>query len=123
MVLAALRSPQIVNIEEVLLFNAVKDLKTSSQQVFQLVELINSADVKKFNGELKNYQKLLDEHRIEAAALTQKKQFLTICNIDLEKQRKFSFKEFASMLDLKAEEVEEWTINAVTNDIIDAQID
>lgn len=27
------------------------------------------------------------------------------------------------MLDLKADEVEEWIINAVANDIIDAQID
>lgn len=123
LVLSALRSPQTVNIEEVLLFNAVKELKTNSQQIFKLVELINSADVKKFNSELKTFQKLLDEHKIEAAALTQKKQFLTICSIDLEKQRKFSFKEFADMLDLKADEVEEWTITAVTNDIIDAQID
>ena len=55
--------------------------------------------------------------------MVEKKQFLTICNQDLEAKRTFTFKELADMLNLKVDEVEEWTINAVANDIIDAQID
>lgn len=53
----------------------------------------------------------------------EKKQFLTLCNQDLEKKRTFTFKEFADLLAIEQQDIEEWTINAVANDIIDAQID
>jgi PCI domain len=46
-----------------------------------------------------------------------------VCSLDLEKKRIFTFKEFSQMLDLTPEDVEEWTINAIANGIVEAQLD
>jgi hypothetical protein len=62
----------------------VNELKTSSQEIFKLVDMIISADMKKFNSELKSFNLLLEEHQISAETLVEKKQFLTICSLDLE---------------------------------------
>lgn len=55
--------------------------------------------------------------------MLEKKQFLTLCTLDLDAKSQFTFKEFSDLLSLKSDEVEEWVINAVTSDIIDAKID
>ena len=55
--------------------------------------------------------------------MLEKKQYLTICNIDLEVKNTFTFSEFSALMGLKPDDIEEWTINAIAGDIIDAKID
>jgi hypothetical protein len=52
MIVSALRSSNTLRLEEVLLFDAVKDLKDSSKQIFELLELTISADMKTFTSDL-----------------------------------------------------------------------
>lgn len=56
---------------------------------------------------------------------TEKKQFIQICSLDQDSStgRLLKFTELADLLDIKADDVEEWAINAINNDIIDARID
>ena len=83
-----------------------------------------SADIKKFNKDLNTHTKLLNEHKIEQEQLKEKKRCLVICSTDLKNESKpLSYKELADMLEIKTDYVEEWTINAIKNDIIDARID
>lgn len=123
MIFSALKSANTLRLEEVLLFDAIKDLKNSSKQIYQLLELTISADMKKFSAELKQYKQLLQQYNVDEAEMLAKKQFLTVCSLDLAAKDTYTFAEFASLLSLSAADVEEWTINAVTSDIVDAKID
>jgi len=123
MIFTALKSSHTVRIEEILLFDAIKDLKTSSKEIFQLLELTTQADIKKFNADISKFKALLDSHKLTAQEMLEKKQYLTICNIDLESKSTFTYSEFSELLGLKADEIEEWTINAIASDILDAKMD
>jgi translation initiation factor 3 subunit M len=56
---------------------------------------------------------------------TQKKQYIEICSLkqDSSTGRLLKFSELASLLNIKVDDVEEWAITAINNDIIDARID
>jgi len=59
---------------------------------------------------------------------TQKKQFIQICSLDQENTdsltgKLMKFVELASLLNIDEDDVEEWAIEAINNDIIDARID
>ena len=123
MIFSALGSSNTLRLEEVLLFDAIKELKTSSKEVFELLELVIQADMKKFSNDLKKYKQLLEKNNIEESEMLEKKQYLTLCSLDLAAKNTFTFQEFASMLNLNQDEVDEWVINAVTGDIIDAKLD
>ena len=57
--------------------------------------------------------------------IIEKKRFIVICSLDIESStgRVLSFSDLSSMLDLPANDVEEWAISAINNDIIDGRID
>ena len=123
MIVAALKSADTLRLEEVLVFEAIKDLKTSSNMYYDLLELTIQADMSKYSAELKKHKKLCEEHKIDELHMMEKKQYRTLCKLDLSAKDTFSFKEFASLLSLQADGMDEWVINAVTNGIIDAKID
>lgn len=52
--------------------------------------------------------------------LIEKKRFIQICSQDIEE---LSFADLAKMLNMKVDEVEEWAIMAINNDILDGRID
>jgi len=124
-VLCALKSPGVINLEEILLLDAVQDLKESSKEIFNLVDLVVSSDMAKFKKELDSYNKLMEQHKVSKQMVQEKKRFVQICSINIESStgNKMTFKEVAKMLDLKEDDVEEWAITAINNDIIDARID
>ena len=124
-VIAALKSPETINFEEIMLLDAVKDLKTSSQKIFNLVDAVTSADMKSFGKQLDSYKALLDQHKITKDMLLEKKRFISICSLDFESStgKAMTFKEVGALLDLAEDDIEEWAITAINNDIIDARID
>ena len=62
--MTALKSPEVINIEEIMLLDAVQELKSSSKDVFNLVDLVVSADMAKFKKEINNYNKLMEAHKV-----------------------------------------------------------
>ena len=90
-----------------------------------MVDLVVSADMAKFNKDLNNHKKLLESHKVSQQMIIEKKRFIQICSINIEGStgKNLTFKEIATMLDLKVDDVEEWAITAINKDIIDARID
>ena len=78
-----------------------------------------------FKKDLDKYSKLMETRRVSKEMITEKKRFIQICSVQIESStgKTLSFKEIASMLDLKEDDVEEWAISAINNDIFDDRID
>lgn len=51
-----------------------------------------------------------------------KKSYVVICNLDAD-DKNIKFADLASMLNIAVDEVEEWAIEAIARNIIDAKID
>jgi len=60
----AIRAPEIINFEEILLIDAVKDLQKSAKALYSLVELYIQKDIKVFKKEIEKMKKLLKEKDI-----------------------------------------------------------
>ena len=120
LVMAAIKAPEVVNIEEILTLDAVKELKNSSKEVFSLVDLIVKSDIANFQKQLAQYKSLMEKNKMTADMLVEKKRFIEICSQDIEV---LSFADLAKMLNLKEDEVEEWAIMAINHDILDGRID
>jgi len=64
LILTALKSPQVINLEEIMLLDAVKELKESSKELFNLVDIVVSSDMTNFKKELEKFSKLLEAHKV-----------------------------------------------------------
>ena len=60
----AVKGPEVINLEEVMLLDAVKELKKSAKPLFEFVELFMKADVAAFKKGAQKMKKLMDEHKI-----------------------------------------------------------
>ena len=122
LVFNAIKSPEIVNFEEVIALEAIQDLKKTSKQIFDFVDLFLKKEIAQFKKDLSSFNKLMDDHVVTTEMAIQKKQYIQICSLDLSEQQIYSFKDMATLLDIPVDEVEEWFIDAVTNNIVDARI-
>lgn len=122
LVINAIKSPEIVNFEEVIALEAIQDLKKTSKLIFDFVDLFLLKEMAQFKTDIKSFQKLMDDHVVTMEMAIQKKQYIQICSLDLAQKQIYTFKECASLLDIPLEDVEEWFIDAVTNNIIDARM-
>ena len=78
------------------------------------------ADVASFKKSIAKAKKLMDSHGISAEEATLKKQYIDVCSIKGEVMKN---KDLAKLLDIKEDDIEEWVIEAMANDVIDAKID
>lgn len=99
---------------------AVQDLKKSSKELFDFVDLFLKADVAAFKKDVSKMKKVMDAQKIQLEQAILKKQYIDVCSIQ---SNKMSFKDLAKLLDIKEDDIEEWVIEAMSNDIIDAKID
>lgn len=116
----------MINFEEVLLLDVVTDLKKSAKQLFEFLDLFMKADVAAFKKSALKMKKLMDEHKINMDQAVIKKQYVDICTLAKKSntsEMQMSFKDLQKLLDVKYDEVDEWVIEAMSNGIIDAQID
>jgi len=125
LVLAALKSPEVINLEELMTLDAVKDLKNSSKEIFAIVDAVVSSDMKAFSKELDKYKKYLDSHKVSKQMMEEKKRFVLVCTLNIESStgKVLKFKELADLIGLGIDDVEEWAINAINHNIIDGRID
>ena len=77
----------------------------------------NLADLQK---KIKDYENLLKEVNSDLQALIKKKQYMEICNLS---QSQLTFAELAKLLNIKEDDVEEWVLEAISEDLVVAQID
>jgi hypothetical protein len=100
--------------------DAVKELKNSSKEIFNFVDLIVSSEMSAFSKDVAKYKQLMDKNKMNQQMLIEKKRFIQICSQDIEQ---LSFAELASMLNMPESEVEEWAIMAINHGILDGRID
>ena len=109
-----------------MVLDVVSDLKNSAKSLFEFIDLFTKADVATFKKSAAKMKKLMDEHKINMDQAVLKKQYVDVCtlaNKNNTAEMKMSFKDLQKLLDIKADDVDEWVIEAMSNGIIDAQID
>ena len=116
----AVKGPEVINFEEVMMVASVQDLKKSSKELFEFVDLFLKNDVAAFKKNISSMKKLMEAQSISVEQATLKKQYIDVCSIQSET---ISFKNLAKLLDIKEDDIEEWVIEAMSNDVIDAKID
>ena len=99
---------------------AVQDLKKSSKDLFDFVDLFLKADVAAFKKSVASAKKVMETQKIDMEQAILKKQYIDICSM---KSSVVSFKDLSKLLDIKEDDIEEWVIEAMSNQIIDAKID
>ena len=62
--MAAIKAPEVVNIEEIMALDAVKDLKNTSKDIFNFVEHIVSSDISQFEKSLSSYKALMEKNKM-----------------------------------------------------------
>lgn len=86
------------------------------------MSLFTSTDSKQFETKVKNFQKLMSEEKLEMEDVIRKKQYVQICSLKLENSN-HKYDELAAILNISKDDVEQWAIEAIAADIIDAKID
>ena len=76
LIISAIKSPSVINFEEIMLLSVVQDLKKTLKGIIDLVELFIAKDMKQFSKNLAAQKALLDQHNISIELATQKKQFI-----------------------------------------------
>ena len=65
MIANAIKGPQVIHFEEIMTLSAVQDLKKSSKELLEFMDLFLKADVATFKKSLSKMKKLMEAHRIE----------------------------------------------------------
>jgi hypothetical protein len=116
----AVKGPEVINFEEVLMIESVQDLKKSSKELFEFVDLFLKDEVAAFKKNISSMKKVMEAQNISVEQATLKKQYIDVCSIQSET---ISFKNLSKLLDINEDDIEEWVIEAMSNDVIDAKID
>jgi len=118
----AVKSKAVINFEELQALKAIKQLETKQTEVFEFLNLFTSTDAKSFKAALPKFDQLLKTENLTKEEVILKKSYIQICSLSTETSN-FKYSDLATLLDISADDVEEWAIEAITNRIIDAQID
>lgn len=60
LIVNAVKGPQVINFEEIMMVDAVQDLKKTSKELFEFVDLFLKADVAAFKKNLSKMNKLME---------------------------------------------------------------
>jgi len=121
-VVLAIKTHDVINIEEVLDLRAVKQLQSKNKDLFAFLNLFTNTDAKDFKQQLSKFSKLMENEGLQADEILVKKSYVQICSLSTENSN-FKYTELSQLLNIDEEEVEEWAITAIANGIIDAKID
>lgn len=84
LIISALKSPEVINLEEIMLLDAIQELKNSSKEIFGLATTILTSEMKAFSKDLDKYKKVLEDYKVSRDLVEEKKRFITICSLDIE---------------------------------------
>mmetsp|Transcript_11460 Transcript_11460/g.19394 ORF Transcript_11460/g.19394 Transcript_11460/m.19394 type:complete len:110 (+) Transcript_11460:925-1254(+) len=94
------------------------------------MEMFTKGDIQSFKKDLKGQKKVLEQFKLSGEEATLKKQYIHICTADSSELKTANlgescvdFKQLAKILDISEDDVEEWVIEAMRGEIIDAKID
>ena len=121
-VILAIKAVDVINFEELLDLQAIKQLTGTHQEVSKLLNLFTSTDAKKFEAQLGQFETLMEEEGLTKEELIIKKSYVQVCSLSTEKTN-FAYSELAKLLNIDEDEIEAWAIDAIQNKIIDAKID
>lgn len=121
-VILAIKTSNVINFEELLDLKTIKGLESKHQDVFSFLNLFTQTDAKDFKGKLGQFDKLMKDEKLNKDDMILKKTYVQICSLNTDKTN-FSYKELASLLNIDADQVEEWAIEAISKQIIDGKID
>lgn len=123
-VMLGVRVPTVIDFADVLQLTAVKHLSGKDKEVFDFMNLFTTTDSKQFAEKVKQpqYTKLMASEGLLLEDVIRKKQYVQVCALKLEASN-HKYGELAAVLNIKADEVEQWAIEAIAAGIIDAKID
>lgn len=122
----AIKSPKIVNFEEVIMLNFVQEIKESAKHLFALMKVFLEKEIDQFKTEIQEMASVLKENQISNEEAVLKKQYIQICSLpDVaeNEEKTLSFNKLAELLGIDINDIEEWIVEAMSNGIIDAKID
>merc|ERR1712048_594309 len=104
---------------------AVKQLQNSNKKYHDFLSLFTNTDAKGFGKELAKFEDIIKSEGLEKSDLVRKKSYFEICKLSgsTDNQTNYKYEQLAAHLDINVDDVEEWTIEAIADKIIDAKID
>ncbi len=118
----AIKVPSVVAIGPLMEIPAMAHLKAKDGQAKELVDLFVQSSIKDFCGKLDTVSNLKEQGvEISRDEALLKKQYILICSID--KKKAHTYEELAQILNIKPDDVEEWTFEAISNGLLDAKVD
>jgi tryptophan 2,3-dioxygenase len=121
-VILAIKSASVINFEELLSLKTIKALEEKNQDVFKFLSLFTQADTKDFKNQLGSFSALMKAEGLTEEDVIRKKSYVAICSLATENTN-FKYSDLAALLNIAAADVEEWAIEAISRNIIDAKID
>jgi len=119
----AIKAPDVINFEELLELNAVKNMQGTNKQVVEFLGLFTTSGAKDFQESLVQYKDLMAKEGLEKQDVILKKSYLQICSLSTVEATNFKYDSLADLLNIEKDDVEEWAIEAIQAGIIDAKID
>lgn len=120
----ALEHPKIVQFEHLNNIPAVKAIKEAKteEKLCELLNIFTHETIEEYNTWESENKKYLDIIKIDSKVLRNKIMYLSFCSLAM-KDNVISYDKLAEIVGIQREEIEEWLIDAIVNEIIDARID
>lgn len=124
-VILAIKARDMITFEELQNIPAVNQLQSSNKEVHEFLSLFTNSDAKGFKKDLPKFNTFLKNENLDKDELIRKKSYFEICKLSgsTAQHTNYKFEQLASHLDIDVDDVEEWTIEAIADKIIDAKID
>jgi len=121
-VILAIKAVDVINFEELLDLQAIKQLSGANEEVLNLLNLFTTTDAKGFEAQINKFAKLMKAEGLTKEELIVKKSYVQICSLSTDVTN-FAYSDLAKLLNIDEDEIENWAIDAIQNKIIDAKID
>jgi hypothetical protein len=123
-IILALQHPKIAQFEKLYNTPAVKLQieENSSEKLFELLHIFTHKELKDYNEWEQKNKTFLDGSSIDAEVCRNKIMYLSFCSLAM-KDNVISYSELCKIVGISKDQIEDWIIDAITNNIIDARID
>ncbi len=111
-IVLAIKTKSVINFEELLALKTVKLLASKEKEFFEFFNLFIKSDARDFKGQLKSFEKILQNEQISMQEAINKKSYLQICTLSTETSN-FKYSELSKLLNIDEDGIEEWAIEAI----------
>lgn len=123
LVVSAIKSPMVLNFDEIMALTIVQELKSKAKEIYALIELFNEkdTDMKAFKASLATHEKTMTAEGIDKAAALLKKQYLQASTLSA--GQVISLDDMAKLIGESAGDLDEWLVDAALHGVLEAHID